>query len=130
MYNLFSYDPKQNILYMQATEPVNFNDEQHLDAFYGEILQQIQSLVYKPYLAADISGYTVSPKIATAHGNWMKNYILPSLLGMVRYGTPTLLNEISIRTQAVRRDYELIIYPDLSSALGAIAKMKQQAAKN
>jgi len=130
MFNLFSYDSKQNILYMQAIEPVIFNSEEQLDSFYNEILHQLQSLTRKPYMVADITGYTVSPKIATAHGNWMKNQILPGLLGMVRYGKPTLLNEISIRTQAVQRDYEVFIHSDLSSALIAINKMKQKASKS
>ena len=57
----------------------------------------------------------------------MKNKILPAVRAFLRYGKPTPLNEISLRTQAVQRDYEVIIYPDRATAIAAAARLRRPA---
>jgi hypothetical protein len=125
VYSRYRYDAGQNILYMEAVAPVVFNTEEELNRLYTELLDQIKSLPAKPYMAVDLSGYTVSPRVANYHGEWMLNRILPAVLSFTRYGTPTPLNEISLRTQAVRRNYEVVIHPDRAAALATIFKLKR-----
>src|SRR5690349_17662415 len=124
MYVAFSYDVRENILFMQAVTPILLDTEEQLELFYKEILTRLKLLPQKVYLVADISGFTVSPKVAAAHGNWMKNYILPAVIELVRYGKATTLHEISLRTQAVQRGYEVVTYPDRQAALAAVATLR------
>lgn len=128
MYVAFSYDARENILFMQAVTPVLLDSEEKLGLFYREILTRLKILPHKVYLVADISGFTVSPKVAAIHGDWIKNHILPAVLELVRYGKPTTLHEISIRTQAVQRGYEVVIHPDRDTALASLKLRNRKAA--